>query len=600
MKKQFRIFRSIFIVLVFVLLITPFSVVTVASPIESFSLFKTDANSSWFWSEFEIISDLSTLDSQLVNLAVDSENNIHIVWSDSTNLLGSNTDIDVFYKYYDSSLETWSPIELVSSESTSSSYEPVIAFDSNDNIYVAWVDYTDISGAGTDGDIFYKKKNVGGFWTSISVVTTESNFNVAADMCLDGKNNVYFSWSDLTNILGAGTDQDIFLKYYNNTSTTWSDTVLISTESTASSFDPSIVFDSITGDVNIVWEDYMNILGAGSDLDLFYCKWNVYNSSLTNAELVSEGSTSSSLDPSIKVNQNGDTSISWTDVHPYYDSSTDSDIYYRLKESSSETWSNIELVSTESTSSSANSKISLDREGSVYIVWGDFTDYSGSDEGGSDWDIFFKFRDRTTDKWSLSDVVSLESSDTSNYPSIILDNIGFIHCAWEERDDLGGSGTDDDIIYRKFAGVPSVPLLLQIIPNPTSLTNISLKWKDIQSAEDYLIYRSDSYIWSVIGLNPLAITSDNTYVDTLNETGIYYYAVNARNEFGKSVLSNIEYVEFTITDGTDKLFSSLNLTEILIIAGMILGLQVLGSFITYSLVKSSAQSKKRAKKSKKK
>ncbi|NPD87769.1 MAG: hypothetical protein HGN29_03550 [Asgard group archaeon] len=600
MKRQFRIFRFIFIVLVFVLLITPFSVVTVASPIESFSLFTTDANSSWFWSEFEVISDSSTLDSQLVNLAVDSENNIHVVWSDSTDLLGSLVDLDVFYRYYDSSLETWSPIELVSSESTSSSYDPVIAIDSNDNIYVAWEDYTDISGAGTDGDIFYKKKNVGGFWTTTSVVTTESNFNVAADMCLDGNDNVYFSWADLTNILGAGTDQDIFLKYYNNTSTTWSDTVLISTESSASSFDPSIAFDSIAGDVNIVWEDYMNILGAGSDLDLFYCKWNVYNSSLTNAELVSEGSTSASLDPSMKVNQNGDVIISWTDGHPYYDSSTDSDIYYRLRESSSATWNSIELVSTESTSNSASSKLSLDREGSVYIVWNDFTDYLGSGEGGSDWDIFFKFKDRATNKWSLSDVVSVESSDFSQYASIVSDNFGFIHCIWKETDDLGESGTDDDLFYRKFAGVPISPQLLQIIPNPTSLTNISLNWKDILSAEDYSIYRSDSYIWSVIDLNPLAITSDNIYVDTLNETGTYYYAVNARNEYGKSVLSNIEYVDFTITDGTDKLFSSLNLTEILIIAGIILGLQVLGSFITYSLVKSSAQSKKKAKKSKKK
>ena len=195
MKKLANTLRFLFIFLVFVLLITPSSFLSLASTDSSSPLSKTEVNASWMWSEYEILSDTSTLDSKRPSIALDSEDNIHVVWYDNTDLLGSDSDIDIFYRYYDISLETWSPIELVSTESTLSSYSPVIAIDSSDNVHVAWYDWTDFIGAGTDSDVFYKKKNAGGFWTTTEVISTESVFNVVSpSMSLDSNDNVYFSW----------------------------------------------------------------------------------------------------------------------------------------------------------------------------------------------------------------------------------------------------------------------------------------------------------------------------------------------------------------------------------------------------------------------
>lgn len=598
MKKLANTLRFLFIFLVFVLLITPSSFLSLASTDSSSPLSTTEVNASWMWSEYEILSDTSTLDSKRPSIALDSEDNIHVVWYDNTDLLGSDSDIDIFYRYYDISLETWSPIELVSTESTLSSYSPVIAIDSSDNVHVAWDDSTDYIGAGTDIDVFYKKKNAGGFWTTTEVISTESVYYAASpSMSLDSNDNVYFSWADITNILGADLDQDIFLRYYNCTSATFADTILISTQSTENSFDPEIVIDSLTGDVHVVWEDYLNILGAGSDLDVFYCNWNVYTSILSTFELVSEGSISASQDPKIQLDQNGDVHIIWVDGNAYYDSDIDYDMFYRLRVTSSGSWNNIELVSTESVESSSQPTLALDRKGSVYVAWHDYTDYLGSDDGGSDWDIFFKFKDSTLNQWSLTDVVSVESSATSEYPSIILDSSDFVHCIWAEIDDLGGSGADTDIFYRKLAGNPIETILSPILPNPSSPDNISLNWKKIQSADEYLVYRSESYIWSISDIEPLAIVTENTYFDTINETGTFYYAICARNEYGYSTLSNVEHV--IVEDNVGGLFSSLNLTEILIITGIVLGLQVIGSIITYALVKGSVETKGKSKKRKK-
>ena len=70
----------------------------------------------------------------------------------------------------------WGTTELVSTESVNTSYSPSLAIDGLGNIHVAWNDNTDYEGAGTDYDIFYKRRNAStGEWTPTEVVTTGSS-----------------------------------------------------------------------------------------------------------------------------------------------------------------------------------------------------------------------------------------------------------------------------------------------------------------------------------------------------------------------------------------------------------------------------------------
>ena len=58
--------------------------------------------------------------------------------------------------------------------------------------------------------------------------------------------------------------------------------------------------------------------------------------------------------------------------------------------------------------------------------------------------------DRYTWKWTPTEVVSTESTDNSNIPSLAVDSEGNIHIAWLDHTDYAGSGADYDIFYKRW------------------------------------------------------------------------------------------------------------------------------------------------------
>ena len=113
--------------------------------------------SNWWWGEVEVLSIDSTSHSYQPRPAIDSEGNIHLVWHDSTDILGSGAGYDIFYKKWDVITETWGTTEIVSTESTSDGAAPSIVIDTEDNLHVIWHDDTDILGSGADCDIVYQQ-----------------------------------------------------------------------------------------------------------------------------------------------------------------------------------------------------------------------------------------------------------------------------------------------------------------------------------------------------------------------------------------------------------------------------------------------------------
>ena len=136
---------------------------------------KENANPGSYWQITEVVSSDSTDTSFDPSLTVDSAGNIHIAWFDQTNYAGAGTDFDIFYNFWNATTESWNTTEVVSTESTSQSYRPSLAVDSAGNVHIAWEDYTDYAGSGTDRDIFYKRWNSSSLsWTTTEVVSTGS------------------------------------------------------------------------------------------------------------------------------------------------------------------------------------------------------------------------------------------------------------------------------------------------------------------------------------------------------------------------------------------------------------------------------------------
>ncbi len=415
---------------------------------------ETDKNSeelklsATYWTTTEVVSTESTDPSRNPTITVDGTGNVHVAWFDLTNYSGSGTDRDIFYKQWNATSSTWTTTEVISTESTLDSEAPTIKVDGTGNIHIAWFDLTNYSGSGTDRDIFYKQWNTtDSTWTTTEVVSTESTLDSEAPTIeVDHVGNIHIAWFDLTNYSGSGTDRDIFYKQWNATSSTWTTTEVISTESTADSYVPMIAVDG-DGNAHVAWYDYTNYSGSGTDWDIFYKRWNATSSTWTTTEVVSTESNGDSFSPTIAVDSIGNTHVAWGDTTNYSGAGTEYDIFYKRWNATSSMWTMTEVVSTESTGNSYMKKIAVDGDGNAHVAWDDYTDYDGA---GIDRDIFYKQWNATSSTWTTTEVISTESTRDSYFPTIAVDGTGYAHVAWFDDTGYDEAGWDYDIFYKRM------------------------------------------------------------------------------------------------------------------------------------------------------
>ena len=333
----------------------------------------------------EVVSTESTNHSVLPAIVVDSTN-VYIAWEDGTNYSGAGTDPDIFFRSKPIGGSWLVTTEVVSTESTGASLGPAIAVDSA-NVYITWWDNTDYGGVGTDTDIFFKSKPIGGSWPAATeVVSTESTSSSLCPAIAVDPTNVYISWYDTTDYGGSGTDWDVFFKSKPIGGSWPTVTEVVSTESAGGSRYPGIAVDSTNA--YIAWYDYTDYGGAGTDPDIFFKSKPIGGSWPAATEVVSTDSTDDSYIQAIAVDTTN-VYIAWEDWSDYGGSSTDGDIFFKSKPIGGSLPATTEVVSTESTDDSYYPDIAVDST-DLYITWHDYTDNGGS--GGTDYDIFFKKR----------------------------------------------------------------------------------------------------------------------------------------------------------------------------------------------------------------
>ncbi len=584
-----KVNSSLFIIIIFVLgIVSNCSIIAAndqpiivnQSEIDDFD------RSNWWWDEVEVLSDESTGYSYQPRPAIDSEGNIHLVWHDVTDILSSGTDFDIFYKRWDVNTETWGATEIVSTESTSDSAGPSIVIDSEDNLHVVWHDETDILGSGTAWDIFYKMLNAGsGVWGTTEVVSTESTGEAFdASFGVDRAGNIFVTWEDVTDDDAEG-DKDIYLKRKDGSTGVWGLVEDVSSVSNVASSDPHLVVDS-NGDVHIAWIDDFN-LDADPDTDVFYRILDADTTSWTPTEILSTVGAFDSNNVFLAVDSVDNIHVAFEDYADYMGSELDKDIFYKYKTAATGVWSPTELASLESAQSSAYLYMAIDEDNCVHLVFVDATDIL---EAEGDYDILYTHKTSLTGEWSSLQLISTESTSGTiwGYPSIIFDNNGYYHVFWTDQTDINGAGSDNDIFYKKYVGPPQAPHIYSITPNTSITGNVSLIWTEVPAGDNYHVYRDETQIYSLSGLSVISSTSDNFFDDVILDNGTYYYVVLSENEYGKSSISNVEYLQVLILPDIDLTAgNSTNLLpfmsdELLAIVGSLLGLQII--FFVVSLL----------------
>ncbi|MFW9992529.1 MAG: hypothetical protein ACFFD4_10830 [Candidatus Odinarchaeota archaeon] len=175
------------------------------------------------WLATTYISTESTEDSFKSRIALDSSGIPHVVWIDKTGLPDADDgSFDVFYKTINPVTSTWTPTEVITVDSTLNCDLPCLAIDPLDNIHVVWTDQTNVGSSGSDNDIYYKYKNsTSGEWGPVTLLTSESAFHsTQPDIFCDKSGFLHLVWQDSMDIAGAGSDPDIFYKFLSGEPTT--------------------------------------------------------------------------------------------------------------------------------------------------------------------------------------------------------------------------------------------------------------------------------------------------------------------------------------------------------------------------------------------
>ena len=449
---------------------------------------------------------------------------------------GSTKEIQIKNMVLDSG-ETWTITEIISNGSESGSNYPSIALDSKGNAYVFWHEMTeDYLGSGSDPDIFLKFWNETSKTWVTSLVDTESwDYINGLDCDVDSKDNIHLAWS---------VNGDIWYKYWNVTSQTWSGISEISTEGDGATY-PILAIDS-ADNIHIIWRDISNYDGSGSDQDIAYKFWNSTTQSWNTTTIISEGSTGSSgvEGYSMSIDPSGNVHIAWVDAtEDYHGSESLRDIFYRFWNISEQSWSPITLISYGSTYFSINPTIEADSLGNVYLIWQESTyDYYSS---GKSVGVYYKIFNASTYTWSLPMLISNEFY-TSRSPICNIDSLDNIHLIFLSEENYDGSGTNTDVFYKKWdstskswmsAMLVSTESIDQIYSHYYSksiavneLGDISIAWEDITNFDNCGVDKDVFY--KKLGFLPSPVLNEITPdPSTTGDISLVWAPVLAANEY---------------------------------------------------------------------
>ncbi|GAI91898.1 unnamed protein product, partial [marine sediment metagenome] len=155
-------------------------------------------------------------DSVYPYIAFDDSDSIHIVWIDSTDINGAGSDYDVFYRKWDSSSQTWSTSHVISTESSSTSTNAALVVDSYSITHIVWIDSSNIANSGFDEDIYYRSfdTETGSYSDIVLISSLSDDHSYTPEICKDSKDYLHVFMKEYDDLLGSGTDGDIFYRKY--------------------------------------------------------------------------------------------------------------------------------------------------------------------------------------------------------------------------------------------------------------------------------------------------------------------------------------------------------------------------------------------------
>lgn len=173
-------------------------------------------------------------------IAVDSSNDIHVLWWEDTSL-----EDNLFYRNSTDGGTSWEATKKLTWNDHSS--RPSIAIDNNGHIHIVWNQYF------ANDEVSYKKSTDGGSsWAATKRLTWNSDISYDPVLVVDSFNRLHLIWNDKT-----PGNFELYHKKSDNGGTTWLGSKRILWTSGNSDF-PKAAVDS-DDDIHVVWVETTSI-----------------------------------------------------------------------------------------------------------------------------------------------------------------------------------------------------------------------------------------------------------------------------------------------------------------------------------------------------
>lgn len=311
--------------------------------------YKKSSDGGTTWSPAQRLTWTSGISSSPA-IGIDSTKTIHITWHDTTPGYA-----EIYYRRSTDGGTTWSGAQRLTWTS-GKSYNPALAIDSNNKIYIIWEDITP-----GNVEIYFRRSTDRGLnWGTVKRITWTPGDSYGPALSGDSNNIIHVVWKDDT----PGNEEIYYLKS-TDTGSTWSGAKRI-TWTSGSSGSPAIAVDS-TDTIHVVW-----YIETSDGLEIYYRRSQDGGTTWSVPKRLTWTSGSSSM-PAISVDSADTIHIVWQEVP----APGNDEIYYKKSEDGGKTWSSSQRL-TWASGWSYYPAIAIDSTDTIHVVWRD--DPSGNVE----------------------------------------------------------------------------------------------------------------------------------------------------------------------------------------------------------------------------
>ncbi len=379
-------------------------------------------------------------DSMMPHMAIDSKNNIHVVWED-----GRDEYWGIYYKRSIDYGNTWTETIRLT-PSSDSGYFPAIAIDKNDTIHVVFRQWF------SNGDeiCYQKSMDEGKTWSQPTRLTHASGDSFTPAIAVY-KETIHVVWSD-----ERDGNFEIYYKKSLDNGVTWDEEDTKLSNTSGRSLLPSVATDSL-GNVHVVWQER-----EGDGHTLYYRKSLDGGNIWLDGKKIIENPTVGPAGggPHIAVDFKNNLQVVWADIRSR--SAVFEEIFYKKSIDSGYTWTDdVNITQHAYDTDSWMPGLALDLNDNLYLVW------SGTNRTENSNDLYYQVISDCEENLSSATRLTYVINGSRMKPEMAIDDNNILHLVWyDQRTD----GEQNYEIYykRTLYPVSEKPIVATLSLNQTS------------------------------------------------------------------------------------------------------------------------------------